>query len=174
MVEMKETGLTREIPLTRGLTAIVDAADFDVISRLKWHAQANGDGGSYYPVNSGARIGNRQRAVRMHRLLLGIVNQTDIFVDHINGNGLDNRRCNLRLASAAQNQGNRDQRKTGSCLYKGVHFAKKSRNWEAKIGGERLFLGSFDTPEDAARAYDAAATARWGEYAKLNFPLEAS
>ena len=101
-------------------------------------------------------------------------------VDHVSGDGLDNRRKNLRLATCSQNQANA-RKFCGKHRYKGVYrpmnrsqgiyrMSRKRKEWAAQMGPERTYLGLFETEEQAARAYDWAAFARWGSYAHLNFP----
>jgi hypothetical protein len=95
-------------------------------------------------------------------------------VDHISGDLLDNRRANLRLCTLAENQRNSaKQRRARASRYKGVHRGKGPRPWVAQIGARpRCHIGCFATEEEAGRAYDAEARRRWGEYARLNFPME--
>jgi AP2 domain-containing protein len=152
------------VPLTKGLVAIVDEADMPLISAIAWKAEDHA-GCRYAAYNE--YIGNyRQRKVYMHRLIIGAgKNQR---VDHRNGNGLDNRRSNLRIATVGQNAANRAAySKTG---YKGVHV-KPSGNFHASISKDKrtIYLGTFPTPEEAARAYDVAAISLHGEFARLNF-----
>jgi hypothetical protein len=92
--------------------------------------------------------------------------------DHINGDGLDNRRANLRPATLSQNGANARTPKDNSSGFKGVFWHKARKRWVAAIRLDRrkINLGVFDTPEATARAYDAAAIAAWGEYARPNFP----
>jgi len=94
-------------------------------------------------------------------------------VDHINGNGLDNRRSNLRAATCTQNHANnRKSAKKFSSIYKGVCWHKAARKWTAQSKDRRIktHLGCFITEQEAAMAYDVAAKAQWGEFARLNFP----
>jgi len=94
------------------------------------------------------------------------------YVDHRNGNGLDNRRQNLRQATHAQNLANQKLSSRNVSGYKGVSRNRNLDRWTATISpaGRSVYLGSFDTPQDAARAYDAAAVEHYAEFARLNFP----
>ena len=97
------------------------------------------------------------------------------FVDHINNDSLDNRRANLRLATAVQNACNRKKISSEtSSKHIGIYFEKRTGRWTAKIraNGKRLWLGRFTSEIDAAKAYDAAAQKYHGEFAQLNFPKE--
>lgn len=133
--------------------ALVDPADVPIVAPHLWSLTSAG-----YP---GARIDGR--TVLMHRLLC----PSDwTAVDHANGDKLDNRRINLRAATKSQNGAN--IRPRGASGYKGV--TRHGRGWAAALTahGTRRYLGTFDTAEDAARAYDTAALAVWGDYARLN------
>ena len=93
-------------------------------------------------------------------------------VDHINHNGIDNRRANLRLATHRQNSYNRIHfTKNPSSKYKGVSFRKRTKKWDAKIryDGKNKHIGSFKDEIEAAKAYDEAAKKYQGEFAALNF-----
>lgn len=109
----------------------------------------------------------KQRA-SVHRLIMSPI-PPGVFVDHINGNGLDCRRANLRLCTKADNAHNR-RRQAGSSRYKGVR--RKGSRWAAQIShaGRRRHLGYYDSEDDAARAYDLAARELFGAFAWLNFP----
>jgi hypothetical protein len=102
----------------------------------------------------------------MHRLIMAAPD--GIGVDHINGDGLDNRRANLRLASQRDNSANMAVRASSATGFKGVSWKRRNRKWQAQIG--RTYLGIFASAEEAARAYDHAAREAWGEFAHLNFP----
>lgn len=112
----------------------------------------------------------------MHRLILGLVPGDGLVVDHRNGNGLDNRRCNIRTATRSNNQHNqRLGRANNTSGYKGVTRRRgpcRRKPWRACIRHERrtVFIGHFATPEAAAAAYDRKAAELFGEFASLNFP----
>ena len=122
--------------------------------------------------------------LKMHRLILSRVLgrplQKNEHVDHINQNGLDNRRQNLRIATASQNHANKPKaRGDFSSPYKGVYIRKERLHlgWYACIGSNksktpRIYLGRYETEEEAARAYDRKAIEIYGEFAYTNFPIE--
>lgn len=155
----------RLIPLSRGLSAIVDAADFDWLSRWSW--QAVGRPGAYYAVRT-ERQGGRQRSVRMHREIMAV--DHTVQVDHANRDTLDNRRANLRAADRTGNSANRRARPARSG-YRGVHKQASGR-WVATAMCRRVryCAGTFNTPAEAAAAYDRLAVHLFGEFAVLNFP----
>jgi hypothetical protein len=144
--------MVTEIPLTRGYVALVDDEGAERVLQHKWCVHFNGD----------RRYAKNQHGT-MHRFLTGWP-----LVDHINGNGLDNRRENLRRATVQENNRNRRPRNQ----YKGVTLERRTGRWFARIAidGHRIHLGTFDTPEAAAAAYDTAAREHFGEFAWLNFP----
>jgi hypothetical protein len=150
----------RYIPLTRGLFAIVNAADYDWLSGFKWHATS---GRKAY-----ACFARKDKVIYMHRLIMNPPEGK--FVDHVNGNSLDYRRCNLRNCTKAQNAWNRPAF-GGTSRFKGVHRDKDGR-WKAgiRVGGRQTFIGVFDDEVEAARAYDRKARELFGEFAYLNFP----
>ncbi len=156
--------MAKMIPLSRGLMVIVDDKDYSWLSQWKWSAVFCGaDRRRCY-----AQRVEQGKTIRMHRLVLGLTDPK-IQCDHKNGNGLDNRRENLRAATGQQNS--RNQHKPGQ--YKGTSLDKRDGRWSAYIrsGGKRISLGRFSNQEDAARAYDEAAFEHYGEFACLNFPV---
>jgi hypothetical protein len=159
----------KEIALTRGKVALVDDQDHDRLSRYSWYASRSG--GVWY-AKTGIWDGRRTAQIAMHRLLINA--DAGQLIDHINGNGLDNRRSNLRLCCKAQNQQNQRARKNCSSRYKGVSFDAYTGRWRAKVKayGRITDCGRFANEEDAARAYDAAAIKVHGRFARLNFPQE--
>lgn len=144
---------------------IVDADAGAAVFARNWYLHS----GKY--AASGPRTSVR---VFLHRLLLQV--PEGMFVDHINGDKLDNRRCNLRAATAHQNARNRANHQKTSSRFKGVYFHKHTRKWKGTIhvDGKHSHLGLFANEEDAARAYDAAARQHYGEFARLNFPEDAN
>ena len=156
----------KEIHLTKGKVAIVDDTDFEGLSQWKWHAKLSC--GLWYAARAVTMAG-RKITIRMHRL---ITNASDgMEVDHIDGDGLNNLRQNLRIVTRNQNRFNSRVRVDNTSGYKGVSLNKRTGRWVAWIGyyGKHKNLGYFATPEMAAQAYDAAARELFGEFARLNF-----
>lgn len=139
----------------------IDSADLSLVSGFDWLIGANGYVHAWHGKFS----------IYLHRLIAGAgPNET---VDHINGNPLDNRTVNLRIASRSQNGANRgaDRRRLGtSSRHKGVSWRKARNIWGAYIhvNGKTRYLGSFADEDEAARAYNRAAVEAWGEFARLN------
>lgn len=156
----------RFIPLTKGKFAIVDAADYNWLSRYKWHAVRSGD--RFYAYRS-----KNKRCLSMHRVITGAPKGK--VVDHRDGNSLNNRRSNLRVCKISENLYNCRGRNMTS-KYKGVHWDKQHKKWVAAITdrGKYKFIGHFDRESEAARAYDRKAAELFGEFAYLNFPDSAT
>jgi hypothetical protein len=159
------------IPLSRGLFATVDAADYGWLSQWRWSALASGRQGCG-PIFSAVRSvseNGKQRTVLMRREIMR-PEQGEV-VDHINGDSLDYRRSNLRTCSQAQNCLNRVAKRTcKTSRFKGVWWHRKNKKWVADFWGR--YIGSFKLEEEAAQAYDDAARLHDPEYALLNFPEE--
>jgi hypothetical protein len=155
-----------EVPLTQGYVAIIDAADADAVLAHKWCAQVTPR--SVYARRSVRRPDGQKTSQYMHTFLTGYGR-----TDHRNGDGLDNRRVNLREAEARQNSWNVRRHVDSTGGYKGVSWHRRDQRWIAQIAanGTRTYLGYFTIAEEAARAYDVAARELHGEYAALNFPL---
>lgn len=143
-----------------GVTAIVDAEDYDRLMEHSWWAHSTK--GKFYAKTEIAR-----RVVLMHRFILGF---PDSLIDHIDGNALDNRRDNLRLADHRQNGWNSAIKGNNTSGFKGVNLHRASGLWRARIrvGGEHMNLGYFKHPEQAAEAYRVAAQEHHGEFARVS------
>ncbi len=149
------------VELTKGYFAIVDDDDFERVTKYEWQTNYHHDEKIY--VTCGPYEDHPYR--KLHHFILNTSEQ----VDHINRNGLDNRKDNLRLATTEQNCANRRGWKNSESGYKGVTRVTSSGRWQARYRGEQL--GTFDTPEEAAKVYDVAAFNHMGEFAFQNFPL---
>ena len=162
--------MVRQIELTRGKVALVDDEDYERLAAHKWYARAKSRYGlTYYAMRRCCNPDIHTTTVRMHRVIMDA--PPGMQVDHINGNGLDNRRDNLRLATHSQNQANRRYKAPGkSSQFLGVSWRKREKQWRAQIGinGKLRWLGRFDAEIDAALAYNEAALELHGEFASLN------
>jgi len=156
----------KKIPLTRDQFAIVDDADFEHLNQFKWCAVKMQTG--FRAARNEPRVrGQKRKLILMSRYLLdAAVGQ---YVDHRNGNPLDNQRDNLRICSNAENARNsrRHSKANPDSTFKGVTWAKTSKRWRA-LHNHKI-LGYFDVETDAARAVDVAAKAAYGQFARLNF-----
>lgn len=167
------------IPLTQGKFAQVDDEDFEYLNQFKWFAYKHRN--TYYARRS-VRINGTHLCEQMHRIVMGIGHKKDKIVDHINHNGLDNRKENLRFCTSTQNSQNRTPYINKTSKYKGVsihrskRFSKKRQEhylyikWQAhiRINKKLYFLGYALTEKDAANLYNSAAIKNYGEFAFLN------
>lgn len=161
--------------MTQGKTTIIDAADAEKVLPFKWTTMKNCKPrrDMFYARRTIRLENGKQKTVLLHRFILDA--PPGFEVDHINGDSLDNRRCNLRLATRSQNTCN-IQYLNNSTGFRGVIPPKKGlrKRFQAQIRceGIKYWLGNHDTAEAAARAYDAKAIELHGEFAALNFPDE--
>jgi hypothetical protein len=154
----------KSIPLTRGYVALVDDEDYEAISAFKWSAHRHAR--TCYAARAVIDCG-QHRSLLMHRVILNA--PPGIQVDHVNGDGLDNRRANLRLATRSQNQHNQRISLANSSGFKGVSYDSARASWRAHImvNRRRIWLGRFTTAEEAAAAYRAASTKHHGAFGRL-------
>lgn len=152
----------RVIRLTKGMHTLVDECDYERLSQYKWYMAKSER--NYYAVRNSGR-----KRIRMHREITGA--PEDKVVDHIDNDGLNNRRSNLRVCTHKQNSRNARSHK-GTSKYKGVCLHKQYGKWQTAIGcdGKKVLIGYFDDETEAAKAYDEYARKLFGEYAYLNFP----
>jgi len=159
----------REIPLTQGKFAKVDDADYESLNQYKWCVTK--DGNTHYAVR-GIWMPNSKQTIpiRMHRVILKA--PKNIEVDHRNGNGLDNRRSNLRLCTSGQNTMHQKLNGNNTTGFKGVTLDRRAIRklyWaRIQVNNKRISLGCYSTPEAAARVYDAAALKYHRDFALTN------
>lgn len=158
----------KQIQLTQGQVALVDDEDYEWLKQWKWCASK---GHSTFYAHRKYYKNKKYHLVQMHRAILGILDEKTKLTDHINHNGLDNRRCNIRICTKSQNQCNIRPYKNTSSKYKGVSFHKNSKRWIAyiKYNHNYEYLGYYKEEKDAAKAYDSRARELFGEFAYLNF-----
>lgn len=146
----------------KGKYVLIDDKDFDLVKNYKW-----------YLSNWGYAVGGRNGSIRMHRLILDAKKGEQ--VDHISMDRLDNRRFNLRIATASQNKLNQPKRRDNTSGYKGVSFSSMREGYYAAYitkDQKHKFLGHFKNKIEAAKAYDRAAFQLYGNFAQLNFKKE--
>ena len=156
----------KQILLTQGKFAIVDDEDFEWLNQWRWCAARAGD--RWYAVRLLYQSSPRSKKnLFMHREILGLKRKDGKQTDHVNHNGLDNRRCNIRKCSNTQNQYNQKPRKGCSSKYKGVSWSKVCEKWKVAIN--HIHLGYFDNEIEAVKVYDKTAKELFGEFAYTNF-----
>lgn len=151
-----------EIPLKNGKTAVIDPEDVEKCSKYGWVLDDSKPNNYVHTC-----VGKSRKTLKLHRFILN-AKQGDI-VDHIDGDGLNNTRKNLRLVTASQNGANRRKFKNKTSIYKGVH-KRENGKWRAaiRLRGKLTNLGTFNDEIDAAKAYNKAASALFGDFACLN------
>lgn len=151
------------IPLTRGTFTIVNTELLRTLNLHRWYLSFDGRKKRY------VRRSEQGRTIYMHREIMNPPKGME--VDHINGNGLDNRRENLRLCTKTQNQQNANTRIFKTSIFKGVSWHKSAKKWRAQIRvkGRLLHIGYSSSEVEAAEAYDKEAIYYFGEFAKINF-----
>jgi len=158
-----------EIELTNNKgVVVIDDCDYDIIKNYHWHL-AYGYGKLSFYAQTHLKINSKWTTIKMHQLIMGSPVGK---IDHINHNGLDNRRCNLRICTSQQNSMNaRKTTNLRSSIYKGVCWVARRGTWNASIRKNRtlIFIGRFVTEIEAAIAYDNKAVELFGEFACLNF-----
>lgn len=161
----------REIPLTKGYVSVVDDEDYTFISQWRWCARVSV--GKVYAMRAVTASGQKTEYIYMHRQINGT--PRDMQTDHIDGDGLNNRRANLRTATNAQNSWNGKAHKDAASRFRGVSpnlkpGKKHPKLWVAHIciNGQVEHLGTFASEDEAASAYDARARSLYGEFARTN------
>lgn len=160
----------KRLELTKGQYALVDDEDFAELNRHAWSASFAKATGSYY-----AQRKEKGKMIMLQRQVMKVKGSgRRRRVDFINGDTLDCQKQNLRLCTPKQDAGNARLRKTNTTGFRGVIAPSGRHRWRANITikGKSVKLGSFDSAQDAAKAYDVAAKKHFREFARLNFPME--
>lgn len=159
--------MSKIIALTQGQFTVVDDEDYPQLMNYKWYAHKKSRNDGYYAARNGGN--SKAKKIFMHREIMNT--PAGFETDHINGNGLDNQKSNLRVCSKEQNQHNQTvKRKNTSSKYKGVSYYKKNKKWGVNMTfhGKCLFFGLYDSEVEAANIYNLFAIELFGEYASLN------
>lgn len=153
------------LPLTRGLFSKVDDSDFDDLSQFNWQIAGNLDARTFYAQRNVFKDGKWKKE-KLHRRIMNC--PQGLTVDHINGDGLDNRRINLRICTESENLKNRKHQKNAKNKYPGVYKSGKKK-WGARIwtNGKTLYIGSYLTEIEAVKARESKAIELRGEFAKI-------
>lgn len=152
----------KKINLTQGKYALVDNEDFEYLNQFRWHFS------NYYAARKITKDNGKYTSIYMHRIINNTPEGMD--TDHINGDKLDNRKCNLRSCTNSQNHMNRGCQSNNASGYKGVDWKKAAQKWRASIksDGKRRHLGYYDTAEAAHAAYKREAKISFKEFCNIN------
>jgi hypothetical protein len=152
--------MAKAIKLTKGKFALVDEEDFEWLNQYKWRYH----NGGY--ASRDVRVNGKRTTQRMHRLIIGLETSNDLQVDHIDGDGLNNCKENLRLCTCKENPRNQKRYITNITGYRGVSYHSRDGKYQAQISheGKRKGLGYFDTAEEASIAYEAESKRLRGEF----------
>ena len=164
------------LPLTRGKVAIIDSSDFHLVRGRKYFAHGR-DQLFYAARTENNHATGKNLTVRLHRELLGLKSGDPRHVDHIDGDGLNNTRANLRICTQAENNRNRRSSRWSASKFLGVSKGNGNK-WKAEGGlpnskggrAKHVYLGEFHLEQGAAFAYDTFARKHYGEFARCNFP----
>ncbi len=155
----------REIQLTKGYIALVDDEDYERVNQYKWYAKTHKKKNTVYAGHV-FRDKNKRKEKQLHRFILNLTD-SKVLVDHVDRNGLNNQKYNLRTCTKAQNAKNIGILPTNTSGYTGIHFDKCSNKWRAgmKINNKRIYIGIFTDKKDAIIAYNNAVI----KYSDLRF-----
>jgi len=160
----------REILLTQGKVALVDAEDFEWLNQWKWLAHKHRN--TWYVERRGTKENGKRMTIKMHRQILNLKHDDKKQGDHKDRNGLNNTRSNLRICTPQKNSMNRGKYLTcHTSKFKGISWHKKIMKWQSEItfAGKKYCLGYFKNEIDAAKTYDSKAKELFGEFVYTNF-----
>lgn len=168
VVQPADTSI-RLIPLTQGQNAIVDSDDYEITSPHSWYALWNPSTENFYAWRRAPKNSANER-IAMHRFVLNMEPSNPLMVDHKNGNPLDNRKSNLRIATVAENNRNCKRRSDNLSGYKGVYWKDSSNKWAAhcRFNNKGFHIGYFKSKLDAAQAYILIAYLNFGEFSRMD------
>ena len=158
--------MAKEIQLTQGKVALVDDSDFEYLNQFKWHV--NKQGNTYYVIRYKRTLLKKRVYESMHRLIMKP--DKGFVIDHLDGNGLNNQRNNIRICTVSQNSMNRNKTVKNKSGFKGVIWWERNSTWKAEIrlNKKKIYLGYYENIIDAAKAYNDGAIKYHGEFANLN------
>lgn len=159
---MKEIQLSKEGKNRGKYVALVDDEDYEYLNQWRWNVAKYG---RWFYAARNIVVKEKQFTIRMHCVIMN-----RMFIDHIDNNGLNNQKSNLRLCTRSENGMNRSKQLNCSSVFKGVYFYKNRNKWLVRIGINKkgTHVGYFDSEIDAAKAYNQKAIELFGEFAKLN------
>ena len=160
--------MVKTIPLTQGKVALVDDEDYEELKKYKWFAQKDHNWNRWYAIRKTRDKNRKRKSIRMHQQITGFKYK---IIDHINHDGIDNRKCNLRACTHSQNKKNSNLYKNNKSGLNGVSWFKTNKKWHAQICKDKtvIHLGYFKNKNDAGRAVDKKAKELFGEFTVLNF-----
>lgn len=159
----------KEIPLTQGKVALVDSEDYEELMKYKWRVEEKGKNFNLFYASrvTSRKYTPKHKNIYMHRHLLNPPKGME--VDHIDGNGLNNTRSNLRVCTHSENNCNRQMSSTNTSGFKGVSWHKAAKKWRATINlsNKHIHIGTFSTPLEAYEAYCEACVKYHGEFSRI-------
>lgn len=159
----------KRIPLTQNKFSLVDDSVFDELMAFKWHAHF--DGRNFYAERKKSIGGGKQKTIKMHSVIMNP--KKGMIIDHIDGNGLNNQKENLRICTKSQNGINRGKQKNNKSGFKGVYLRKNIKSLKfiaaARYHNKNIYLGTYDDAKKAAAVYDSFVRSKFGNFATLNF-----
>lgn len=152
----------KKIKLTQGKFVLVDDQDYRVLNKYRWYPIQGGD--TFYAIRNSSMIKGKKTSIRMHREIMNP--PFNLEIDHIDGNGLNNQRKNLRIVNSSQNQHNSKKPKHNTSGYKGISWNKEKKKFTAQIviNGKQIYLGSFSDIKKAHEAYKLMGLRLFKEY----------